>query len=154
QHRHPAYPLDWVKYHPFGASPVPSPQAGEGEEATHRICRGVCRRVCSSGHDSGGMAMTRWAGVRVSLRLAAVIVIVSIALSDAARAQDRVALVIGNSKYINVNALANAANDARAMARALRDIGFAVTDGYDLPRDGMERQIREFLRKSETARVR
>jgi hypothetical protein len=96
--------------------------------------------------------MTRWAGVRASLWLAAMTM--SVALSVAAWAQDRVALVIGNSKYTNVNVLANAANDARVMARALRDIGFAVTDGYDLPRDGMERQIREFLRKSETARVR
>jgi hypothetical protein len=96
--------------------------------------------------------MTRWAGMRASLWLAAVITFV--ALSVAAGAQDRVALVIGNSKYVNVNVLANAANDARVTARALRDIGFAVTDGYDLPRDGMERQIREFLRKSETARVR
>jgi hypothetical protein len=104
--------------------------------------------------------MTRWTGMRASLWLAAVII--SVALSVAARAQDRnqdrnpdrVALVIGNSKYVNVNVLANAANDARVMAQALRDIGFAVTDGFDLPRDGMERQIREFLRKSETARVR
>jgi Caspase domain len=96
--------------------------------------------------------MTRWAGMRASLWLAAVITF--LALSVAARAQDRVALVIGNSRYVNVNVLANAANDARVMARALRDIGFAVTDGFDLPRDGMERQIREFLRKSETARVR
>jgi hypothetical protein len=90
--------------------------------------------------------------MRASLWLAALIT--SVALTVAARAQDRVALVIGNSKYVNVNVLANAVNDARMTARALRDIGFAVTDGYDLSRDGMERQIREFLRKSETARVR
>jgi hypothetical protein len=96
--------------------------------------------------------MTRWAGVRASLWLA--VVITSVTLSVAAQAQDRVALVIGNSKYVNVNVLANAANDARVMSRALRDVGFAVTDGFDLSRDGMERQIREFLRKSETARVR
>jgi hypothetical protein len=96
--------------------------------------------------------MTPRAGVRVSLWLVAVITCLS--LSVAAQAQDRVALVIGNSKYVNVNVLANAANDARVMAGALRDIGFAVTDGFDLTRDGMERQIREFLRRSETARVR
>jgi uncharacterized caspase-like protein len=100
--------------------------------------------------------MKQWADVRLGLRLA--ILTASVALSVAARAQngsqDRVALVIGNSRYVHVSPLPNAANDARLVTRALRDIGFAVTDGFDLARDGMERQIREFLRKSESARVR
>jgi hypothetical protein len=74
-------------------------------------------------------------------------------LSWPAQAQDRLALVIGNSKYINANAVPNAVNDARLMARALRDIGFVVADGFDLSRASMERQIREFLHKSEAARV-
>src|SRR5262249_30764570 len=84
--------------------------------------------------------------------------IVSVALCAAAQAQDRnrdrVALVIGNSRYVNVDALPNPANDARAVAKALRDVGFDVTDGVDLTRDGMEQQIREFLRKAEAATVR
>ena len=75
------------------------------------------------------------------------------ALCGVAQAQDRVALVVGNSKYINANIVPNAVNDARVMARTLREIGFGVTDGFDLNRDGMERQIREFLLKSESARV-
>ncbi len=77
----------------------------------------------------------------------------AMALSGAAQAQDRVALVIGNGKYVSANALPNAVNDARVMARALREIGFVVVDGFDLVRDSMERQIREFLRRSESARV-
>ena len=77
----------------------------------------------------------------------------AVALPWAAQAQDRVALVVGNSKYVSVNGVPNAVNDGHIMARALREIGFAVVDGYDLNRDSMERQIREFLRKSETARV-
>jgi hypothetical protein len=109
--------------------------------------------------------MTHGAGLRASLWLG--IVITSVTLSAAAalepprgplgqedRPADRVALVVGNSKYANVAPLPNAANDARIVARALRDIGFAVTDGFDLPRDGMEREIREFLKRSEAARVR
>jgi uncharacterized caspase-like protein len=100
--------------------------------------------------------MKQWSDVRLGLWLA--ILAGSVAFCVAARAQngnqDRVALVIGNSRYVHVNPLPNAANDARLMTRALRDIGFAVTDGFDLARDGMERQIREFLRKSENARVR
>lgn len=95
--------------------------------------------------------MMRWAGVRAGLWMAALIA--SVALS-AARAQEKVALVIGNSKYVNVEPLPNPANDARVVAKALRDIGFDVTDGFDLARDGMEQQIREFLRKAENASVR
>src|SRR5215831_11114422 len=79
--------------------------------------------------------------------------IMATAIAWAAQAQDRMALVIGNSKYINANGVPNAVNDARVMARALREIGFVVADGYDLSRDSMERQIREFLRKSEAAHV-
>jgi uncharacterized caspase-like protein len=74
-------------------------------------------------------------------------------LSGAARAQDRVALVIGNTKYTSANVVPNAVNDARVMARALREIGFVVVDGFDLVRDNMERQIRDFLQKSASARV-
>jgi hypothetical protein len=74
-------------------------------------------------------------------------------LSRLAQAQDRLALVIGNSKYLSANAVPNAVNDARLMARALRDIGFVVADGFDLSRASMERQIREFLHKSAAARV-
>src|SRR5882724_3276813 len=77
----------------------------------------------------------------------------AMALSGAAQAQDRVALVIGNTKYTSANVVPNAVNDARLMARALREIGFVVVDGFDLVRDNMERQIREFLRRSENARV-
>ena len=82
------------------------------------------------------------------IRLLTAVITVA-AISWAAQAQDRTALVIGNSKYINANGVPNAVNDARVMARALREIGFVVADGYDLSRDNMERQIREFLRKSE-----
>ena len=95
--------------------------------------------------------MKRSIGLRVVLFLTALTIAAS--LSWPAPAQDRLALVIGNSKYISVNAVPNAVNDARLMARALRDIGFVVADGFDLSRASMERQIREFLHKSEGARV-
>ena len=90
-------------------------------------------------------------GLRVIRFLAALTT--AVAISWAAQAQDRVALVVGNSQYVGANGVPNAVNDAHIMARTLREIGFAVVDGVDLNRDSMERQIREFLRKSETARV-
>src|SRR6266849_5281894 len=70
-------------------------------------------------------------GLRVIRLLAALIT--AAAISWAAQAQDRVALVVGNSKYLNANGVPNAVNDARVMARALREIGFVVADGFDLP---------------------
>ena len=49
--------------------------------------------------------------------------------------EKRVALVIGNSAYENAGALANPVRDANAVAHALRDSGFEVTEGYDLTKD-------------------
>jgi uncharacterized caspase-like protein len=68
-------------------------------------------------------------------------------------AADRVALVIGNGKYINANTLPNPPNDARAMAKALSAIDFDVSFGEDLDHTGMERLVRDFLRKSASAKI-
>ena len=65
----------------------------------------------------------------------------------------RVALVIGNGAYANASNLPNPPNDAHAVARTLRDMGFEVIEGTDLDRAGMERMIRDFLRKAPNARV-
>ncbi|MBI5321044.1 caspase family protein [Bradyrhizobium sp.] len=65
----------------------------------------------------------------------------------------RVALVIGNGAYTHVKALPNPSNDARAVAKGLRDIGFAVTEGIDLDRAGMQTMIREFLREATRSQV-
>lgn len=96
--------------------------------------------------------MRRSIGLAV-IRFLVALTTTAMALSGAAQAQDRVALVIGNTKYTSANVVPNAVNDARVMARALREIGFVVVDGFDLVRDSMERQIREFLHRSEKARV-
>jgi len=65
----------------------------------------------------------------------------------------RVALVIGNSAYRHVRALPNSTNDARAIAKSLRDIGFAVTEGTDLDRTAMDATIGNFLREAARAQV-
>jgi hypothetical protein len=56
----------------------------------------------------------------------------------------RVALVIGNSSYQNVTALANPVNDATDLASALTRIGFEVTLATDLDIQGMRTQLRAF----------
>jgi tetratricopeptide (TPR) repeat protein len=65
----------------------------------------------------------------------------------------RVALVIGNGAYVNVRALPNPSNDARAIAKSLRDLGFAVSEGIDLDRDGMQKKTRDFLRDAARAQI-
>jgi len=56
----------------------------------------------------------------------------------------RVALVVGNSDYAHAGILPNPVNDARAIAAALRRLGFAVTDHYDLTREKMGRALKDF----------
>ena len=65
----------------------------------------------------------------------------------------RVALVIGNGAYARVRPLPNPSNDARAMAKSLRDIGFVVTEGTDLDRTAMQATIRDFLRDAARSHV-
>ena len=65
----------------------------------------------------------------------------------------RVALVIGNGAYTHTGALPNPANDARAIAKALRDIGFDVSEGIDLNHTAQEQLVRTFLRKASGARI-
>ncbi|MET4801666.1 caspase family protein [Bradyrhizobium sp. LB11.1] len=65
----------------------------------------------------------------------------------------RMALVIGNGAYAHVKALPNPPNDARAVAKSLRDIGFIVSEGVDLDRAAMQKMTREFLREAARAQV-
>jgi uncharacterized caspase-like protein len=67
--------------------------------------------------------------------------------------QRRVALVIGNSKYANLPGLANPANDARAMADGLRDMGFAVTLVLDASEQDLRRGVRTFAHDSDEAEL-
>jgi tetratricopeptide (TPR) repeat protein len=64
----------------------------------------------------------------------------------------RLALVLGNSAY-QQKALTNPANDARAMATMLRQIGFQVVDGYDLDYTSMRRIISNFIVQAASAQL-
>src|SRR5438552_15865925 len=65
----------------------------------------------------------------------------------------RVALVIGNTKYVNAVPLPNPANDARLIASMLRNGGFEVLDGVDQDTAGMHSLISEFTEHSYNADV-
>jgi hypothetical protein len=57
----------------------------------------------------------------------------------------RVALVIGNGAYQNVQALRNPKNDAEAVATKLQQLGYSVIYARDLDRRGMNEATERFL---------
>jgi hypothetical protein len=66
---------------------------------------------------------------------------------NAARAENRIALVIGESAYRAVSPLPNPANDAKAMSQLLRDSGFDVTATADLSQKELNEAVGDFAAK-------
>jgi len=90
-------------------------------------------------------------GARRLSRLAALVVVGVLVAAATARAQapreePRIALVIGNSTY-RESPLRNPVNDARAMTRTLRDLGFTVLAHENASKRTMEGAIVEFGRR-------
>jgi len=73
--------------------------------------------------------------------------------AHAAKADRRVAFVVGNGAYKNVAQLPNPPVDARAMASVLRNVGFEVVEGTNLTRDKMTERLLEFGKKAQGADV-
>src|SRR5271167_382860 len=75
------------------------------------------------------------------------------AAQDSAKADKRVAVVVGNGAYKNVAALPKPPIDAKAMAAVLRNVGFEVVEGANLTRDTMTERLLEFGQKAQGADV-
>lgn len=67
--------------------------------------------------------------------------------SGEARAERRVALVVGNDDYRAVGPLSKAVNDARSISDVLRDIGYDVVRAENLSRNAFFQKVREFEQK-------
>ena len=67
--------------------------------------------------------------------------------SHAALAENRVALVIGQSNYRAVVPLPNPANDAKAMSQMLTDSGFEVLTAADLSQNELRAKVGDFAAK-------
>jgi len=74
--------------------------------------------------------------------------VIAIGFATGASAK-RVALVIGNDAYTEVERLQKAVNDARAMAETLGDVGFDVTQAENLSRREMNQQLQSFASRLE-----
>jgi tetratricopeptide (TPR) repeat protein len=97
------------------------------------------------GPAGGSVVMAGRIGIVSRLILAALLV--SAAMSSEARAEKRVALVIGNSAYRAVPALPNPAADAKLMSDTLLSLGFFVVGGaaqLDLDKAGFDDALRKF----------
>src|SRR6201991_3907353 len=73
--------------------------------------------------------------------------------ADAAKADKRVAFVVGNGAYKNVAQLPTPPIHAKAMAQVLRNVGFEVVEGSNLTRDTMTERLLEFGKKAQGADV-
>jgi uncharacterized caspase-like protein len=76
----------------------------------------------------------------------------SIAARDA-RAETRVALVVGNAKYEHADVLANTVNDAMAVSSVLKKAGFDVDERDNLTVVEFKRAVRDFARTAANADI-
>src|SRR4051794_22526110 len=65
--------------------------------------------------------------------------------SSAALADNRIALVIGNSSYQHAPTLTNPANDAQRVTGILKSAGFDVSLRLDLNQTDMRREVSNFV---------
>jgi hypothetical protein len=75
-------------------------------------------------------------------------VALALMLAQPVLAQDRVALVIGNSEYTMTARLPNARNDSEDMALKLSELGFTVTLEQDLSLAEMTHAVQRFARQA------
>ena len=78
--------------------------------------------------------------------LASIILLIPVAHAETVP-EKRVALVVGNGSYQNAAALKNPVNDADAMSKALKAIGFDVIEVKNATKQQLERSVGEFGRK-------
>src|SRR5215470_17276798 len=105
--------------------------------------RTVPKLDASKGHHSLHGSPGRWPMFR-SAFCSAILLGALLAGSSAAHAENRLALVIGESAYRAVPSLPNPANDARAMTKLLADSGFEVTTAADLSQKELNQKIGDF----------
>ncbi len=89
----------------------------------------------------------------LKLFFATVAVLCVVAAAPAMAAGKRVALIIGNSAYVNGNNLPNPMNDAGVVAQTARKAGFEIMQANDLAVVSFHQKLREFRDKADSAEV-
>ena len=93
------------------------------------------------------------ASPRRSLQGLAVVAMCALAATTNAKAEGRVALVVGNGAYAGLPALPNPPQDADLVADQLRALDFDVIEVVDSDLDGMVDAVRDFGRKATEAQA-
>src|SRR5438552_14502350 len=104
----------------------------------------------AAGISCGCAVLTCLGSLMPSIRELMLVVLLPLVLAlmpGAARAEKRIALVIGNAAY-QAGALATPANDACLIAQTLQASGFDVVGARDLDQDSLRRALRDFLDKA------
>lgn len=101
------------------------------------------------------MRIGRWVGIILGLLLLSLGLRLGL---EASPAKKRIALIIGNSQYQNLRPLVNPRNDAQAVARVLKGLGFTLigpTDGvyYDLNEEAFLAARNELERRAAGAEI-
>ena len=94
--------------------------------------------------------------IRSLARAAALVMLTSLMFAAAAHAEKRVALVVGNSGYLNITRLDNPKNDAALMAETLIGLGFSLIGGsaqLDLDKAALDNAVQNFGRQIQGADV-
>ena len=99
---------------------------------------------------TGGSDMKRF---RYAPILSWIALVVLAMLAESATASSRVALVIGNSVYVHVPALANPRSDAADVGAALGRLGFSVTRLDNADYATLLRGLQAFRREASAARI-
>src|SRR5215471_17180758 len=102
---------------------------------------------CADYFDSGWGFQMRCLAVVFSL------IVMAFSTVAPAKADKRVAFVVGNGAYKNVAQLPNPPIDAKAMAGVLRNVGFDVVEGTNLTRDTMTQKLLDFGKRAQGADV-
>src|SRR6516225_1145562 len=103
-----------------------------------------------------GMVHARFSWTSFRTQLAVLAGALSLLSTSPARAEKRVALVIGNSAYKNVTALDNPTKDAALMADTLSGLGFTLVGGkaqLNLDKSAMDNAVQNFGRQVQGADV-
>jgi hypothetical protein len=80
------------------------------------------------------------------IRRGASVLVAFLLMLAPAKAEKRVALVVGNTHYEHSPALSNPVNDANDIAAVLKRLGFEVLLGLDLDKRAFDLKVRDFAR--------
>ena len=82
-----------------------------------------------------------------------ILILFALFCSNVSAANDRIALVIGNSKYSELGTLSNTVNDARGVSKSLTEMGYKTKFILDAKENELRRDLKAFANESDNASI-